>query len=193
MIDGVPMPPAIVMGKISPRIVRHPGVAIVRIPHPASVVIRAPIYTDIIGNPDIAAVSPVVFPSAAVGQFIFILFIAVIEVAGGAVAGITDPIVSLPVPVVEIIFIRGIEIEGALFDLTVKHDNFLAFPDIPAIILPSHFSDTIVYVDFGPPSIVDIDPVQSPIQDKDTAIRGLDLNIPLIVEIFNFQVEAAAG
>jgi hypothetical protein len=56
-----------------------------------------------VGNPDIGTVSGIVFPPAVSGQFIFILFIAAVQVAGGTVPGVTHDIGSFAVPLIEII------------------------------------------------------------------------------------------
>jgi hypothetical protein len=122
----------------------------------------------------------------------FILFIATIEVLGGTILGITQFTGSILVPPIEIIFFRGIEVKWPFFDPTVKHDNFLVFPDIPAVIVSSHFSDSIIDVDLGPSSFTYVNPVRSPVQQKYAAIRCLYFYISFIVEVFNIQVNAAA-
>jgi len=191
MIKGVPLPSAIVVGKISPRVKRTPGITIIGIPYPASMVIGSPIITYVVRYPDIVVIAVIVSPSAITGQFMFIFFIAAVQVLGGTIPGITQFTGSILVPAVEIIFVRGIEIVWTFFDLAVKHDNFLVFSDIPAEIVTGHFSDSIIDEDLGLSAFIYINPVGSPIKQKYAAIRCLYFYISFIVEVFNIQVNAA--
>jgi hypothetical protein len=191
MIKGVPLPSAIVVGKISPRVKRTPGIPIKGIPNPTSIVIGSPVIPHVVRYPDIGVIGVIVSPSTIPGQFMFIFFIAAVQVLGGAIAGITQFTGSILVPAVEIIFVRGIEIVGTFFDLAVKHDNFLVFPDIPVEIVTGNFSDSIVDVDLGLSSFTYINPVSSLVQQKYAAIRGLYFYISFIVEVFNIKVNAS--
>jgi hypothetical protein len=155
-------------------------------------VIGSPVNTHAVRYPDIGVIGVIVSPSTIAGQFMFILFITTVQILGGTIPGITLYTVSILVPTIEIIFVRGKEIKWSFFDLTVKHDNFLVFPDIPAVTVSSHFSDTIIDVDLGPSSFIYVNPVRSPVQQKYAAIRCLYFYISFIVEVFNIQVNAAA-
>jgi len=80
-IVRVPMPPAVVVGEVTPGIIRVPDIAVKRRPDPSSVRIGAPISTDIIRYPDMFPVRVIVNPPAAARQFVFIIFISAVQVA----------------------------------------------------------------------------------------------------------------
>jgi hypothetical protein len=94
----------------------------------------------------------------------FILFIAAVQILRGTIPGIAQFTASILVPPVKIIFVRGIEVKWSFFNLTVKHDNFLVFSYIPAVIVARHFSDSIIDVDLGPSSFADVNPEGAPVQ-----------------------------
>jgi hypothetical protein len=164
MIIGVPMPSAIVVSEISPRVKRVPDIPIKGIPNPTSMVIGSPVNTHIVRYPDIGIIAVIVSPSTMAGQFMFILFIATIQVLRGTIPGIAQFTGSILVPLIEFIFVRGIEVKWSFFYLTVKHDNFLVFPDIAAVVIASHFSDSIIDIDLSASTFTYVYPVSSPVQ-----------------------------
>jgi hypothetical protein len=164
MIRGVPLPSAIVVGEISPRVKRVPDIPIKGIPNPTSMVIGSPVITHVGRYPDIGVIGVIVYPSAMTGQFLFILFIAAVQVLRGTIPGIAQFTASILVPLVKLIFVRGIEVKWSFFYLTVKHDNFLVFTDIAAVIIASHFSISIIDVDLSVSTFTYVNPVSSPVQ-----------------------------
>jgi hypothetical protein len=134
-IVSVPMPPAVMMGKVTPWVIRDPGVSVKRCPYPAAVVIGAPGRTDIIGDPDVFPVGGVINPSPVPGQLIFIVFITAGQVAGRIVASIPHHTVSFLVPTIKSIGIGRVKIIGVFPDPSVIHNDFLIFPYITAVVL----------------------------------------------------------
>jgi hypothetical protein len=122
----------------------------------------------------------------------FIFFITTVQVLRGTITGITQLTAPFLAPTVEIVFICGIEIEWSFFYSTVKHNDFLIFPNIAAIIVASHFCNSIIYINLGSSAFIYVNPVGSLVQQKNTAIRCLHFNIPFIVQVVNIQINTTA-
>jgi hypothetical protein len=65
------------------------------------------------------------------------------------VAGISDGLVSLIVPLIEAIPVRALKIKWTFPDISVGHHGFLIGPHIQAGIITGHFSNSLSHIYLG--------------------------------------------
>jgi hypothetical protein len=122
------------------------------------------------------------------GQFVFVVFIAVIQVAGRTVPRIAHGIVAGPVPGIEAVGFGCVEVEGSFLDIAAEHDDFLIFPHVPAVISTGNFGNTFENINFGLPSFIDVNPVHTFVQQEDSAVGGLDFDIFFKIKVLDIHV-----
>ena len=161
------------------------------VPGPAAVTVWTPIRAQGIGNPHISAVSGIVAPASMAGKLVLVILISSLQVAGSALAGISQASIPFMMPEIEIVFIGRTQVKRGSCQIAAGHDQLLSFTQSSCDSFSGNFKQAVDNHYFSVAVAVDVNAVNTPAEQEDTAIGRLYLDVALEIEIADVKVNPA--
>lgn len=179
-----PVPPSIMGDTPSPWIIRHPRPPHGRIPAPSSVIIRPPLMMDHIRNPDIP-VSPLVNPTAIVGQFILVLVQLRGKIVATHRAGME--VISIFIPLRKTVIRTAIEVNWIRREIPVGNKQLLFTLHKKGTFFSRGLNRTFINQKFCLPVFSDVKPVEPCLHYVKRCIRSMDFKAHIFVQVTHPQ------